>query len=179
MAREVRLFSEWEFGEAPAQKGRIAYCVLPGAHTAHGHPCPLPGMPAALEPAHWGSLEDQGEKGRRGEGRPSLGPGASSLQGGAERMVPQRMLGPRYFCQPNSGSQWHEHWPVEAQPSLWTLKKTSHKKHRGPGLVPVLSHPLPIPGRHLSVVPKSQGHWIKAMGTPLLICATLSKATFL
>lgn len=47
-AREVPLFSEWEFGEAPAQKGRIAYCALPGAHTEHGHPCPLPGMPVAL-----------------------------------------------------------------------------------------------------------------------------------
>lgn len=65
-AREVRLFSEWEFGEAPAQKDRIACCALPGAHTAHSHPCPLPGMPVALEPAHWRSLEDQGEKGRRG-----------------------------------------------------------------------------------------------------------------
>lgn len=51
-------------------------------------------MPVVLEPADRGSLEeDGGGRGRR-EGRPSVGPEASSLQRGAEMMVPQRMPGP-------------------------------------------------------------------------------------
>lgn len=68
----------WGVGGATAQKGSTACCAHPGAHIPPATP-PTSGV--ALEPADQGSLEEgQGKQGRI-DGKPSLGPEASDLQG--------------------------------------------------------------------------------------------------
>lgn len=73
-------------GSSPPPPRKAAQPAVP-----FSSPCPLPGMPVALEPLTGEAEEDRGGRGER-EGRHS--PDASPLGRGAKMMVPQRMPEP-------------------------------------------------------------------------------------